>query len=123
MKRKILQPSGYWFAPLSPETEQIDLNVISVGEHRATLARRSIKQFVDNSKLPYHSPYKFRHGHIQYGLKYSKSIEDFKAISMNVMHSSMEITDEFYSNISYSELRNKIQSLGKDDTTILIIVI
>ncbi len=32
---------------------------------------------------------------------------------MNVMHSSMEITDEYYSVLNDNELQNRIQSLGK----------
>jgi hypothetical protein len=30
------------------------------------------------------------------------------------MHASMEITDQFYSNQSDSEVRNRISALGKD---------
>ena len=32
---------------------------------------------------------------------------------MNVMHASMEITDEFYSNLNDGEVQNRIGSLGK----------
>ena len=32
---------------------------------------------------------------------------------MNVMHSNMEITDEFYSNLNDNEVQNRIGSLGK----------
>jgi integrase len=113
--RAVLPPNGFWFAPLSPETGQIDLNVSSVGEHRATLARMNIKGFLNNANLPYHSPHKFRHGHIQFGLAHSKSIADYKAVSMNVMHSTMEITDEFYSNLNDGEVQNRINGLNKQD--------
>jgi hypothetical protein len=47
-------------------------------------------------------------------LEHAKDIEDFKAISMNVMHSSMKITDEFYSNLNDSKAQNRINSLEKD---------
>ena len=33
---------------------------------------------------------------------------------MNVMHASMEITDEFYSNLNDGEIQNRISSLGKE---------
>ena len=39
---------------------------------------------------------------------------DFKAVSMNAMHSSMKITDEFYSNLNDGEVQKRINSLGKD---------
>lgn len=113
--RAILPLTGFWFAPLSPETGEIDLNVSSVGEHRATLARRNIKEFLDNANLTYHSPHKFRHGHIQFGLAHSNTIADYKAVSMNVMHSSMEITDEVYSNLNDGDVQNRISGLNKQD--------
>jgi hypothetical protein len=65
------------------------------------------------SKLPYHSPHKFRHGHIQYGLARSVSIADYKAVSLNVLHANMEITDQFYSNINDGEVQNRIALLSK----------
>lgn len=34
---------------------------------------------------------------------------------MNVMHASMEITDEFYSNLNDGELENRISSLNKQE--------
>jgi hypothetical protein len=34
---------------------------------------------------------------------------------MNVMHSSMEITDEFYSNLNDAQLQNRIAFLGKEN--------
>jgi hypothetical protein len=64
--------------------------------------------------LPYHSPHKFRHGHIHYGLKRSKNIADFKAVSMNVMHSSMEITDQFYSVLQDEEVKKRISSFSNE---------
>jgi hypothetical protein len=67
--------------------------------------------------LIYHSPHKFRHGHIHYGSARAKTIEDFKAVSMNAMHSSMKITDEFYSNLNDAEVQNRIGSLGKNVET------
>jgi len=68
------------------------------------------------NKLSNHSPHKFRHGHIQYGLAQSKSIADYKAISLNVLHASMEITDQTYSNINDGEVQNRISGLGKEST-------
>jgi hypothetical protein len=105
----------WWFAPLSPETGKIDPSAVSIGEHRSTLARRNIKEWIESRGLPYHSPHKFRHGHIHYGLDRAKDIADFKAISMNALHSSMEITDEFYSNLNDGEVKNRIGSLGKEN--------
>lgn len=58
--------------------------------------------------------HKFRHGRIQSGLKKVKDIADHKAVSLNVLHSDMKITDQFYSNINEGEVQNRISGLGMD---------
>ena len=110
--RAILPAQGFWFAPLSPDTGEIDTNTFQVGKSRHNLARRNLKTWLGKVGLPYHSPHKFRHGHIQYGLANSKTMADFKAVSLNAMHSSIKITDEFYSNINDQEVKNRISTLG-----------
>ena len=55
----------------------------------------------------------FGHGYIHYGLSRTQNIADFKAISQHAIHSSMEITDQFYSNQNDKELHARICSLGK----------
>ena len=59
----------------------------------------------------HHSPHKFRHRHVHYGLSHAKTIEDYKVISINVMHSSMEITDHFYSVLNDNQVKERISSL------------
>ena len=51
---------------------------------------------------------------MHYGSANAQRIEDFKAGSMNVMHSGMKITDEFYSNLNDGEAQNRISTLGKN---------
>lgn len=112
--RKILSDTGYWFAPLSPETGEIDTQKTEIGEYRFSNARRDLREWLDKVNLPYHSPHKFRHGHIHFGLSHAENLADFKAISQNAMHSSMEITDQFYSNQNDKEIQDRISQLGKN---------
>jgi hypothetical protein len=44
-------------------------------------------------------------------------VADFKAFSLNAMHSSMEITDQFYSVLNDSEVKDRIGALGKVNST------
>jgi integrase len=111
--RAILEPNGFWFAPFSPDTCDIDITAYEIGLHRETIARKNLKAWMDKVGLKYHSPHKFRHGHIQWGLAHSKDHADYKAVSLNVMHSSIQITDQFYSNIPDSEIQNRINSFEK----------
>jgi hypothetical protein len=49
-----------------------------------------------------------------YSLEHAKNIADFKAVSLNAMYFSMEITDESYSNLNDGEIQHRIDSLGKE---------
>ena len=75
------------------------------------------RAWLEKSGLPYHSPHNFMHGHIQYAMAHAESFADYKAISMNVMLSSMKITDDFYSNLHDGEVQNRTGALGKENKT------
>lgn len=64
--------------------------------------------------MSYHSPHKFQHRHIQYGIAQSETVADFKAVSLNVMHESMDIIDEIYSRLDSKEVSERIGRLGKE---------
>ena len=63
--------------------------------------------------LPYHSPHKFRHGHAVYALKNSKDISALKAVSQNLMHSNLSITDGVYGMLSEVDRKAEIGKLGQ----------
>lgn len=113
--RAILPPNGFWFAPLSNMSGAIDPNAFEIGKHRFTLARKDFKAWLEHEDLPYHSPHKFRHGHIHYGLAHAKTAADVKAVSLNVMHSDTQTTDVFYSAFKGDELKNRISALNKSN--------
>jgi len=62
--------------------------------------------------LTYKSAHKYRHGHAVYGLLHARTPADFKALSMNLMHSSTRITDETYAFLSEGEVREHILRLA-----------
>jgi len=45
-------------------------------------------------------------------MQHSQTIADYKAVSMNVMHSNTKITDQYYSVLTDKELQKRIQNLG-----------
>jgi integrase len=109
--RELLPNDGFWFAPLSPDSGEIDARCFEVGEARSNLARKNLKDWLEKVGLPYHSPHKFRHGHVHYGQAHSKTQEDYKAVSQNVMHSTTGITDQFYSNMDDDMKKSRIDSM------------
>jgi len=63
--------------------------------------------------LPYHSPHKFRHGHAVYALKNAKDVSAVKAVSQNLMHENLTITDGVYGILSESDVKKRIGELGQ----------
>lgn len=109
--RKTLPDDGYWFAPFSPDTGEIDSSCRDVGLARSNLFRKNLNTWLEKVGLTYHSPHKFRHGHVHYGQAHAKTQEDYKAVSQNVMHSSTGITDQFYSNMDDEMKKNRIDAM------------
>jgi integrase len=105
--------SRFWFASISPETGLIDPSVSEVGQHRNIRARKDLADWLSHVGLPYHSPHKFRHGHAVYAIKNARTISSLKAVSQNLMHSSLKITDGVYGILSDLDVQSEIHSLGK----------
>lgn len=118
--RKVLPEDGFWFAPLSPDTGEINPDCRIPNDRRVMLARKNLRDWTNKVGLKYHSPHKFRHGHVHYGQAHSKTQEDYKAVSQNVMHSTTGITDQFYSNMDDEEKKKRIDSMfngkGKNES-------
>jgi hypothetical protein len=53
------------------------------------------------------------YGHIHYGFTHVNEIEDYKAVSMNVTHSFMVVTDSFYTRLGNDEINSRIINLAK----------
>jgi integrase len=111
--RSIHPENGLWFAHISPDSGEIEPFSQMAGEHRHTRARKDLKEWLAKVNLPYHSPHKFRHGHAVYALKQAKDIQALKAISQNLMHSNLSITDGVYGILSDIDVKNQIVSLGQ----------
>lgn len=109
--RSTLPDSGFWFAPFSPDTGEIDTSCKEIGLARSNLFRKNLKTWIEKVGLTYHSPHKFRHGHVHYGQAHSKTQEDYKAVSQNVMHASTGTTDQFYSNMDDDIKKSRIDSM------------
>lgn len=109
--RQVLPENGFWFAPLLPDSGEIDPNAIEPNDYRVMIARKNLRAWMKKVNLPYHSPHKFRHGHVHFGQAHSTTQEEYKALSQNVMHATTGITDQFYSNIDDEQKRDCIDSM------------
>lgn len=62
--------------------------------------------------LPYKSAHKFRYGHAVYGLQHAQTMADYKAVSLNLIHEDIKITDQIYAPILNEEVAKRIGGLS-----------
>jgi integrase len=79
---------------------------------RGDLVSRDLRPVCALAGVPYLSPHKLRHGHVLYALKRAHNMADWKAVSQNVMHSSLTITDSIYGRLVDDDVRRIIGSLN-----------
>jgi len=113
--RAILPETGFWFAPLSPITGEIDPSITEVGENRSDRARKDLKAWLNNVGLEYKNPHAFKHGHIQYGLEKATNMADMQTVSQNAMHDNLDTTLRVYSRLDEKTRKRRFESLGKSD--------
>jgi len=75
-----------------------------------------LRKWLRKSGLAYHSPHKFRHGHAVYAIHLAKDIGALKAVSQNLMHSNLSITDGTYGAFSDRDVSKEISRLGGEGT-------
>jgi len=99
-----------WYSPLSRDNSRLIPTVEAYNGRNATI-QKDVRKICEIAGVPYLSPHKLRHGHVMYALQHAKTINDLKAISQNVMHSSVTITDAIYGILSNSDVENFIKSI------------
>jgi len=117
--RSKVQSSAPWYAPISAHWGGQSLAESSPGKNRHQALDKRLRKLFDLAGLPYKSAHKFRHGHAVYGLQHAQTMADYKAVSMNLMHEDIKITDEIYAPILSNEVKNRIGRLVAEPSTSL----
>ncbi len=112
--RSKLPDTAYWFASLSPETGNFDKAIFEVGNNRSSRAYKDLKDWLDRVGLPFHSPHKFRHGYAVFGIKHFTTLAQLKALSQNLMHSNISITDGIYGMLSNADKKKLLSNFNPD---------
>lgn len=110
--RAALPATARWYAVVDVVNGEQRLVADEPGAARRVTLRKRIMRLFELAGLPPLSPHKFRHGHAVYALKLARNIADLKAISMNLMHSSIGITDGIYGVLSREDVAERIAALG-----------
>lgn len=97
--------------PFMPENQDTNKGRI-LSMRRTGALSKDLNMLCDLVGIERKNPHAFRHGHIHYGLSTASSMEQFKAISQNVMHNNTSITDEIYSRMNHEKLNNVISGMG-----------
>ena len=83
-------------APIQQNWGEQRLSNITPGENRSTARNRRLKILDQAAGLAHKSPHKYRHGYAIYGLQHCQTMAQYHALSRNLMHANIAITDERY---------------------------
>lgn len=113
--RAKLPETSVWFAALAAADggKSVISDSPAATSNRDGALRQEVAHLFELAGLPYLSPHKFRHGHATYGLKQARDIGDLKAVSQNLMHANIGITDGIYAILSTEDMQERIALLGK----------
>lgn len=110
--RTHLPPETPWYASINNQWGEQTLTAAAPGSNRNIALNKRLQLLFEQASLPYRSAHKFRHGHAAYGLLHCQTMADYKALSLNLMHENLEITDSIYVHLKLDELHNRITKLA-----------
>jgi integrase len=104
-------PTSLWYSPIA--LNDLGLKETSVAIlGRASVIGEDLRPLCERAGVEYRTPHKLRHGHAVYALKQAQTIADLKAISQNMMHESVTITDQVYGKFTHDDVKSQIAKLG-----------
>ena len=109
-----LPPTAAWFTPIISRFGDQQLSTERPGLNRNIAVSDRLEILFENAGMPYRSAHKFRHGHALYGLLHARTMADYKAVSRNLMHQDVTITDALYAALLDDEVEHRIARLTED---------
>lgn len=104
-----------WYAVLSRDGDFVHRETLNWHSRRLIL-ERGIRDLCEAAGIKYLSPHCFRHGHIYYMMMRVQDMKQLKALSQNVMHSSVAITDGIYGKLVTDDIKTIYEQFGEDDS-------
>ncbi len=109
--RNRLPTTAMWYTPIISQWGEPILSPDPPGANRNLAVSKRMRLLFKTAGLPYKSPHKFRHGHAVYALQHAKTMADYKAVSMNLMHDDIRVTDGIYAPLTTNEVQQRIAGL------------
>jgi integrase len=100
-----------WCTPIDSHWGEQSLSMKPPGYHRNLALNKLLRRLWEIAGMPDKSVHKFRHWHAVYGLQHARTIADYMAVSMNLMHENINFTDEVYVLILSNEVQQRIANL------------
>ena len=102
--------SGLWYAHISRRNPNCILPG-GAGEKRRYRFDEGLRELCQRAQIEFRSPHKFRHGHAVFALQRIHTMADMKAVSQNLMHSSITITDKIYGVLDSNDVQQRIGNI------------
>ena len=94
--RSQLPLTTMWYTPIDGGWGNQRLLSRPPGKGRNVTLAKQLRILFAAAKIDYRWPHLFRHGHAVWALLRAKTMADYKAVSMNLMHGDFKITDGIY---------------------------
>ena len=114
--RIYLLTTAMWYTPIISQWGEQTLSADRPGANRNIAVSKRMRLLFQAVSLVYKSPHKFRHGHAVYALQHAKTMADYKAVSMNLMHDDIRVTDGIYAPLTTNEVQQRITGLTGGST-------
>jgi integrase len=116
--RAQLPLTAMWYTPVVSQWGEQTLSSDAPGSNRAIAVNKHIRNLFKVAGMTYQSPHKFRHGHAVYSLQHAKTMADYKAVSMNLMHEDIRVTDGIYAPLAGNDIQQRIAGLTNQAATV-----
>lgn len=109
--RARLADTAMWYTPTINYWGDQRLSPRPPGSARVQSLSKRMRKLFARAQIPYKSPHKFRHGHAVFSLQNAQTMADYKAVSMNLMHADISVTDGIYAPLAGEEVKQRIANL------------
>lgn len=103
--------SAAWFTPFVEKFGKVELSSDPPGACRNTGLNKRLRLLSTMAGLDYRSAHKYRHGNAVFGLQHARTMADYKAVSANLMHEDITVTDAIYAALKNDEVKQRIRAL------------
>ena len=109
--RSQLPSTAAWYTPIVHNWGDQKLSVARPGSNRNVALGKRLRKLFALAQVPCKSPHAFRHGHAVFALQHCRTMADYKAVSMNLMHDNIRVTDGIYAPLATDEVKQRVAGL------------